>query len=78
MLAPETLERLRKAEQELGIEPDMSVDTLMEACSQEGKTSIATDFLLRMLGLDICADTLVSIGQQAAGTLKVRLKLGGW
>jgi len=58
-VSSELLARLHKAEAELGIEPDMCVDALMEACSQEGSSSITTDFLLRMLGLGICADTMV-------------------
>ena len=54
------LEELRKREKEMGIEPDWNVDALMKAETLEGfKTSIVTEFIIRMLGLGICSDTMV-------------------
>lgn len=44
----------------MGIEPDWNVDALMKVETQEGRnTSIATEFIVRMLGLGICSDTMV-------------------
>lgn len=46
----------------MGIEPDWDVDALMKAETIEGKpTSVNTEFVIRMLGLGICSDTLASI-----------------
>ncbi len=54
------MEELRKREKEQGIEPDWNVDALMKAETLEGmKTSITTEFVIRMLGLGICSDTMV-------------------
>lgn len=59
------LEELRKREKEMGIEPDWNVDALMKAETLEAmRTSITTEFVIRMLGLGICSDTLVSTQEQ--------------
>ncbi|ONI04160.1 hypothetical protein PRUPE_6G306100 [Prunus persica] len=49
-----------KREKEAGIIPDPDVDTYMKAISVQGlKRTLQTDYILKILGLDICADTLV-------------------
>ncbi|XP_050226195.1 ABC transporter G family member 39-like [Mercurialis annua] len=51
------LSRLEKA---AGIKPDPEIDAFMKAIAMSGqKTSLVTDYVLKLLGLDICADTLV-------------------
>ena len=56
----EILEELRKREKEMGIEPDWTVDALMKSETLEAHyTSITTEFIIRMLGLGICSDTMV-------------------
>ncbi len=56
------LKELRKREKEMGIEPDWHVDAMMKAETLEGfKTSIITEFIIRMLGLGICSDTMVRL-----------------
>ena len=55
------LAEIRRREKEMGIEPDWNVDALMKAETLEGnRTSITTEFIIRMLGLGICSDTMVS------------------
>ncbi|KAH7657664.1 P-loop containing nucleoside triphosphate hydrolase protein [Dioscorea alata] len=47
-------------EKEMGIHPDADVDLFMKATAMEGlKSSLQTDYTLKILGLDICADTIV-------------------
>ncbi|KAG0457816.1 hypothetical protein HPP92_022973 [Vanilla planifolia] len=54
-----TLELTRREKAE-GILPDPEVDLFMKATSVGvGKNSLQTDYTLRILGLDICADTVV-------------------
>ncbi|XP_010515840.1 PREDICTED: ABC transporter G family member 37 isoform X2 [Camelina sativa] len=49
-----------KREKEKGIIPDTEVDAYMKAISVEGlKRSLQTDYILKILGLDICAETLI-------------------
>lgn len=56
----EILKELRRREQHMGIEADRTVDAMMEAETLEGgKRSISTEFMLRILGLGSCADTMV-------------------
>ncbi|CAI9101368.1 OLC1v1038674C1 [Oldenlandia corymbosa var. corymbosa] len=55
------------------------VDTFMKASSIEGqKTSLQTDYILRILGLDTCADTLVgdAMRRGISGGEKKRLTTG--
>ncbi|KAG6580843.1 Pleiotropic drug resistance protein 3, partial [Cucurbita argyrosperma subsp. sororia] len=48
-----------KREKEQGIIPDPDVDIYMKATSVEGlRQSLQTDYILKILGLDICAETL--------------------
>lgn len=54
------VDELRRREKELGIEPDAEVDALLKAEAVQGKRSnIVTDLMLRVLGLEVCADTIV-------------------
>ncbi|KAH0658432.1 hypothetical protein KY289_027180 [Solanum tuberosum] len=56
----EMLAELSVREKEANIKPDPDVDIFMKAASIEGKdASVVTDYILKILGLDICADTLV-------------------
>ncbi|CAA7046262.1 unnamed protein product [Microthlaspi erraticum] len=49
-----------KREKEAGIIPDTEVDAYMKAISVEGlERSLQTDYIMKILGLDICAETLV-------------------
>uniref|UniRef100_A0A803KRW0 ABC transporter domain-containing protein n=1 Tax=Chenopodium quinoa TaxID=63459 RepID=A0A803KRW0_CHEQI len=54
------MEELIQLEKETNIHPNPEIDAYMKALSVGGKKhSIATDYLLKVLGLDICADTVV-------------------
>ncbi|XP_042014455.1 ABC transporter G family member 39-like [Salvia splendens] len=56
----ETLAELSRREKEAGIHPDPEVDAFMKGISVSGqKTSLFTDYYLKILGLDICSDTMV-------------------
>ncbi|KAJ0079524.1 hypothetical protein Patl1_23908 [Pistacia atlantica] len=49
-----------KREKEAGIVPDPDIDTYMKAISVEGiDRTLQTDYVLKILGLDVCADTMV-------------------
>jgi len=73
------LEELRAKEAALVIKPDLEVDAFMRASARSGKRhSIRTDYTLRMLGLDVCADTLVGsqLTRGISGGQKKRLTTG--
>ncbi|TVU38822.1 hypothetical protein EJB05_12214, partial [Eragrostis curvula] len=54
------LSELARRERNAGIKPDPEIDALMKATAVEGKeTNIMTDLILKVLGLDICADIIV-------------------
>ncbi|GLJ52513.1 hypothetical protein SUGI_1117700 [Cryptomeria japonica] len=54
---PELLLELGKREKEVGILPDADIDIYMKAVSVEGlKGNLQTDYVLKILGLDICSD----------------------
>ncbi|WVZ66097.1 hypothetical protein U9M48_015371 [Paspalum notatum var. saurae] len=54
------LSELARRERNAGIKPDPEIDAFMKATAVEGKeTNIMTDIILKVLGLDICADTIV-------------------
>lgn len=53
----ELLAELSRREKEAGIKPDPEIDAFMKATAMAGQeTSLVTDYVLKMLGLDICAD----------------------
>eukprot|EP00252_Welwitschia_mirabilis_P000940 TRINITY_DN10929_c0_g1_i1.p1 TRINITY_DN10929_c0_g1~~TRINITY_DN10929_c0_g1_i1.p1 ORF type:complete len:1465 (-),score=160.32 TRINITY_DN10929_c0_g1_i1:229-4623(-) len=56
----ELLQELARREKQAGIKPDPDVDVFMKETSIEGReTNLVTDYVLKLLGLDICADTIV-------------------
>lgn len=59
----ETLVELSRRELAAGIKPDPEIDAFMKATSMEGQeTSLGTDYILKILGLEICAD--ISVGDE--------------
>ena len=58
--AADDLHALRELEKQMDIEPDWNVHAYMRAETVENrKRSVLTAFVIRMLGLGICADTEV-------------------
>ncbi|KAK8988613.1 hypothetical protein V6N11_029996 [Hibiscus sabdariffa] len=54
------LAELSRREKEANIKPDPDVDVFMKAAATEGQeANVNTDYILKILGLDICADTKV-------------------
>ncbi|XP_022764631.1 pleiotropic drug resistance protein 2-like isoform X2 [Durio zibethinus] len=56
----ELLAELSRREKQAGIKPDPEIDAFMKATAMAGqKTSLVTDYVLKILGLDICSDIMV-------------------
>ncbi|KAF3960177.1 hypothetical protein CMV_015084 [Castanea mollissima] len=56
----EMLVELSRREKEAGIKPDPEIDAFMKNTAMAGqKTSLVTDYIIKILGLDICADIMV-------------------
>ncbi|XVE99098.1 hypothetical protein REPUB_Repub03eG0167600 [Reevesia pubescens] len=56
----EHLAELSRREKQAGIKPDPEIDAFMKATAMAGqKTSLVTDYVLKILGLDICSDIMV-------------------
>lgn len=56
----EFIKDLNQAEKEKSIHPSAEIDAYMKASSVGGrKHSVQTDYVLKVLGLDVCSDTLV-------------------
>ncbi|CAK9168101.1 unnamed protein product [Ilex paraguariensis] len=54
------LAELSRREKEAGIKPDPEIDAFMKATAVTGQeTSLVTDYVLKILGLDICPDIMV-------------------
>jgi len=54
------LAELAKRERDAGIKPDPEIDAYMKATAVQGQeTNIVTDLTLKVLGIDICADTMI-------------------
>nr|DAD44608.1 TPA_asm: hypothetical protein HUJ06_002838 [Nelumbo nucifera] len=54
------LSELARREKDAGIFPEAEVDLFMKATAIEGiESSLITDYTLKILGLDICRDTIV-------------------
>ncbi|XP_022982807.1 pleiotropic drug resistance protein 3-like isoform X2 [Cucurbita maxima] len=73
------MEEVCKREKEQGIIPDPDVDIYMKATSVEGlRQSLQTDYILKILGLDICAETLIgdAMRRGISGGQKKRLTTG--
>ncbi|XP_061351426.1 pleiotropic drug resistance protein 3-like isoform X1 [Gastrolobium bilobum] len=70
---------ITRREIEEGIIPDPDIDTYMKAISVEGQSeNLQTEYVLKILGLDICADTLVgdALDRGISGGQKKRLTTG--
>ncbi|KAL0348159.1 UNVERIFIED_CONTAM: Pleiotropic drug resistance protein 3 [Sesamum angustifolium] len=75
----EIMAEVSRREKESKIVPDPDVDTYMKAISVEGqKTTLQTDYILKILGLDICADTIFgdAMRRGISGGQKKRLTTG--
>ncbi|KAI3775039.1 hypothetical protein L1987_49607 [Smallanthus sonchifolius] len=56
----EMLVELSRREKNANIKPDPDLDIYMKAAASNGQeASVVTDYTLKILGLDVCADTLV-------------------
>ena len=59
----EELRELRKREKEQGIQSNWEIDSFMAADTLEGKReAIVTEYILRILGLDVCHSLLFPSG----------------
>ncbi|KAG6669262.1 hypothetical protein I3843_01G223600 [Carya illinoinensis] len=75
----ELLSELARRERDGGIFPEAEVDLYMKATAMEGvESSLITDYTLRILGLDICKDTIVGDEMQRgiSGGQKKRVTTG--
>ncbi|CAN6460430.1 unnamed protein product [Victoria cruziana] len=76
---PQMMTELSEKEKQAGIVPDHDIDMYMKATSIKGlKRSLQTDYILKILGLDICPDTLVgdAMRRGISGGQKKRLTAG--
>ncbi|KAI8558581.1 hypothetical protein RHMOL_Rhmol04G0105600 [Rhododendron molle] len=74
----EMLAELSRREKEANIKPDPDIDIFMKAASLEGQeASVVTDYILKILGLEICADAMVGDemrrGEMLVGPARVLL-----
>ena len=79
-MAADLLAEVRKREQALGVEVDWSVDAMLSAEAQPGaQHGAATEFIIHMLGLDICANTIIgnAMHRGISGGQKKRVTSGG-
>ncbi|KAI4316280.1 hypothetical protein L6164_024275 [Bauhinia variegata] len=59
----EMLAELLRREKDANIKPDPDVDAYMKAAALQGQeTSVVTDYILKILGLEVCADIMVGDG----------------
>ncbi|XP_027916472.1 pleiotropic drug resistance protein 1-like isoform X2 [Vigna unguiculata] len=73
------LAELSRREKQENIMPDSDIDVYMKAVATEGqKANLITDYILRILGLEICADTVVgnAMLRGISGGQKKRLTTG--
>lgn len=73
------LTEIARREKAAGIFPDADVDLFMKATAMEGvESSLITDYTLKLLGLDICRDTIVGDAMQRgiSGGQKKRVTTG--
>ncbi|KAH7834833.1 hypothetical protein Vadar_020121 [Vaccinium darrowii] len=72
----EIMAEVSRREKQAKVVPDPDIDTYMKAISIQGqKTTLQTDYILKILGLDICADTPVgdAMRRGVSGGQKKRL-----
>ncbi|XP_058112249.1 pleiotropic drug resistance protein 1-like [Magnolia sinica] len=56
----EMLQELSRREKEANIKPDPDIDVYMKAAALPGEEAgVVTDYIIKILGLEVCADTLV-------------------
>ncbi|XP_045087511.1 ABC transporter G family member 41-like [Aegilops tauschii subsp. strangulata] len=75
----EIMKEVIRREKEAGITPDPNIDTYMKAISVEGlERSMQTDYIMKIMGLDTCADVLVgdAMRRGISGGEKKRLTTG--
>ncbi|XP_039165952.1 pleiotropic drug resistance protein 3 [Eucalyptus grandis] len=75
----EIMAEVSRREREAGIIPDPDIDTYMKAISVAGQErNLQTDYVLKILGLDICADIMVgdALRRGISGGQKRRLTTG--
>ncbi|XP_058191671.1 pleiotropic drug resistance protein 3-like isoform X2 [Rhododendron vialii] len=75
----EIMAEVIKREKQGRVVPDPDIDTYMKSISFEGqKTTLQTDYILKILGLNICAGTLVgdAMRRGVSGGQKKRLTTG--
>ncbi|KAL2555628.1 ABC transporter G family member 34 [Forsythia ovata] len=73
------LAELSRREKDSGIKPDPEIDAFMKATAMAGqKSSLVTDYVLKILGLDICSDIMVGdeMRRGISGGQKKRLTTG--
>ncbi|XP_056168815.1 pleiotropic drug resistance protein 3-like isoform X3 [Syzygium oleosum] len=75
----EIMAEVSRRERQAGIIPDPDIDTYMKAISVAGQErNLQTDYVLKILGLDICADIMVgdALRRGISGGQKRRLTTG--
>ncbi|GMI97568.1 polar auxin transport inhibitor sensitive 1, PLEIOTROPIC DRUG RESISTANCE 9 [Hibiscus trionum] len=75
----ELMKEVSRREKHAGIVPDPDIDTYMKATSMKGASgTLQTDYILKILGLDICAGTIVgdALRRGISGGQKKRLTTG--
>ncbi|XP_020101536.1 ABC transporter G family member 41-like [Ananas comosus] len=75
----EIMKEVIRREKEAGIVPDPDIDTYMKAISVEGlERSLQTEYVMKIMGLDICADTMIgdAMRRGISGGEKKRLTTG--
>ncbi|KAF7830247.1 pleiotropic drug resistance protein 1-like [Senna tora] len=75
----EMLTELLRREKEAKIKPDPDIDAYMKAAALEGQeASVVTDYILKILGLEVCADIMVGDGmiRGISGGQKKRVTTG--
>ncbi|CAN6233634.1 unnamed protein product [Urochloa humidicola] len=69
---------LSRREKEANLAPDPDIDVYMKAISVEGQERMITDYILKILGLETCADTMVgdTMTRGISGGQKKRVTIG--